>query len=199
MKIKDVSKISENDGLTVLRENLQVIVELPCLEACLDLYGKNIRTIESNGNLEGSEKSSGIATIMIDYDCLSNQNKEIVRELCEKKIIDGITADRGRYKTYIFTIDVPMSRESDVFDISEQFKKISSFFVEQDVLYGNRTLEQVHNDYKASYGLDLSFDELISCELELGKVYDEKEQRIWDNEELLQKHIQFINKYGRGK
>lgn len=197
MKIKDVPKIMGNgegtEGLTVLRENLYTIIELPCLEACINLYDKNIRTIYSNGNVEDE---TGIANIGIEYDSLSDENKKIAQELSRQNIIGPIQRYLG-HNELIFAITMPMSSESEVSDISEGLNHIASLFVEQDVLYGNTTIEQAQELYRECYHLDMTLEEVISTEISLGKSYDEFEQRIWDNEELLQKHLQFIKRHNR--
>ena len=198
MKIKEVPKIEGNEsgteGLTVTRDKLHTIIEIPCLEACLELYDKNIRTISSNGNLKFDDNTDGIAYIMVDYNSLSEENKEIAIDLSNKGIISSIDEFPGRDIGPYFNIKVPMNSESEVSYISSNLLKVASLFMEQDVLYGFSTEKDAHDDMLNTYGLDLNEHDLIDTEISLGKIYDETEKRFWDNAELLDKHRNFLGK-----
>ena len=80
------------------RDDLRKIVEEPCIAACLYLYDKNIFTINSSANKQNIGNNG---TIGIHYDSLSEENKEVVKQLAKDGIVDGKVAgsEERRRKT----------------------------------------------------------------------------------------------------
>src|ERR1035437_10524830 len=74
--ISEMSAIEESGYSPTTRESLSKLVEAPLLEACEDLYDKNIRTAMSSANKKDIEYG-GHAYIDIDFDSLSEENKAI--------------------------------------------------------------------------------------------------------------------------
>ncbi len=189
------------------REYIKDIVDLPCLESCLDLYDKNIQTIGSSAN---QQDINLYGSITINYDSLSEENKKVVTFLQSKGIIEDFelsynTDKRGGRD---FSIKVPIQSESIVTDVSESFNKITCFFKNQDVLYGRFSKEHFFENEKLlnnliEYGY-LSIDENGECEeyaiisaicSYFGYVFDEDTHQFWIDQSLLDKHNLYINNF----
>ena len=81
-QIKDVEPIREHTNIVVkTKEDLKGIVEEPCLKACESLFEKNIETVDSGCN---GENSFHRAYITINYDTLSEKNKQIADDLVKQ-------------------------------------------------------------------------------------------------------------------
>ncbi len=118
MKISDVERKIVNDYLT--RDDVSN-VDYPCLEACLHLYDLNIGIISASCN-----KESSYAHIVIDYDGLSDENKEIVSILLK----DGYI----QYNSYRYEICLPVKSDDDVKVISDYLMNVAAYFKDQDIL-----------------------------------------------------------------
>lgn len=109
LKVNSIEEINPiwADKVTILEvEDLDGVVELPLLNACKELFKKNIRTIMSSCNkynLLGYEEyahqeeynltsimrqlyayGEGYAYIMIDYDSLDEENKNIIHQMYDE-------------------------------------------------------------------------------------------------------------------
>jgi len=93
--IADVEPINSVDVLNyggteevivATRDDLRKIVEEPCLAACLYLYDRNIRTVNSSANRQNIGNNGWIG---IDYDSLSESNRKILEQLMSEGIIDA--------------------------------------------------------------------------------------------------------------
>lgn len=63
--------------LIVKKEMIKDLVEEPLVPACEELYDKNIKTLESSANITDLIHRKNVG-IVIDYDSLNQENKEIV-------------------------------------------------------------------------------------------------------------------------
>ncbi len=70
MKIEEIARIDSSSMRVRSREELETLVELPCLEACFSLYDKNVFTYWSSAN-----KDCNIAEIDILYNFLDSKNR----------------------------------------------------------------------------------------------------------------------------
>lgn len=188
------------------REDLRKIIEEPCLPACLTLYDKNIRTVNSSAN---KSEIGGKAYIGINYDSLDENNKEILNSLIKTGIIEplNLSNDPNQRGGRDFMIKVPVYENDTVGIVSDRFMQIISNFEQQDVLYGKYTKEEAKQYAKYSLALDpnTSDEELIRILEELGSsiekflsfenlVFDPEEQIYWYNEELYNKHKEYQRK-----
>ena len=237
--------INLREALIVTRDKLPNVIEKPCLEACIDLYDKNIRTVASNSNIQyatiGPHESRGLF-IHIDYNSLSGENKRIAHELQNKKLVEINTNDTygGITKKVIIKGEPEKTTRSfgrPVYNIQafeEKSVRIAEMFQDQDVLYGRYKPEEVvqqildteniqdeetgkkfllqnniftENDTINPEGvvefLSKKNDVVIIDDpkhhyrtINFGKVYDEETGEFWANNELLQKHREFITKNG---
>ena len=85
--ISQVEVITESGITPRTKEDLARLVEPPLLEACEELYDKNIKTVMSSANSKDVE--TGEAYIDIEYESLSEENKGIARELGESFMMHG--------------------------------------------------------------------------------------------------------------
>ena len=78
------------------------------MQACKLLWQYNIKTYESGAN--ATNIRGGHAFITIDYDCLSDHNKEIARRFDEPSNVDGFNA---------ITLKVPMTGRTSPTEIND--------------------------------------------------------------------------------
>lgn len=167
----ETKAILKREGLIEKRENLLEVVEENCLQACLELYDKNIRTVASNGNIPYARRLTmyklerASLFIHIDYDSLDDTNKNIAEKLYKSNLVDISMDDTYggiRKKVIIMEKNNAMPGKRPMFDV-ENFKdksmKVVDCFVKQDVLFGRFTpfeilknillIEDIHNEEEA--------------------------------------------------
>ncbi len=160
--IENIEPIDEkSDAETILEKNkLPEIIEKPLLEACEELYDKNVKTISSSANKKNIEDGEGY--IIIDFASLSEENKEVARGY-------GDPYTHGEYKAV--KISIPLDEFSTVENISEKAKEISSNFHKQEPVWIEAyTLEELKEAYKIPPGEE-EFDHPETWEEE-GYYYD---------------------------
>ena len=212
-KIKDVSQIQESPRNILLRKDFPSYVELPCLEACLYLYDMNIHTYSSGCNKVNYDN----AHIMIYYDDLSDENKEVVEGLIAKGY-----AKKSEYNGETFvTIAIKTSLNDDIEKVSDTLLNVVKAFNYQDVLYGFKTIEEfmkenlemtrefkfVNGELVPSFQGDYEEEDLddkkrnvlfeaneaLEEAIDEGRV-DYEGDVVWDNKELFDKHIEYFEK-----
>ena len=178
--------------------------EPACLQTCIDLFKKNIKTTmnDTEGVLEDTPISSGVCKIWIDYRFLSEENKSVVAELIASgnasRFMDGTTDT--------VSIFVPCNSEQTVGEVSYQLQLIASKLKEQDILYGRGTLEETYQSYvplitRFPFYAEGCFDNGVTVEgvLKLGQklgcdlFYDEEEGLIWNSIELYERHKKYLS------
>lgn len=184
-KIKDVEPI-ESSGTTLLtKDNMKDYVEEPCLDACMHLYNLNIRTYMSSANKK-NVGNNGYINIYFD-DSLSDENKQIIQDLINR---GNKNLNIDEYDVAIASIDVPITEETTVGEVKDEFMKIISKLKMQDVLYGRFSREEVIEyirDMASCRDLDVD-EETIK---ELGFCYCKEDDIYFKNEELLRKHLAY--------
>lgn len=217
MKIKEVEQIADPskkisrfiDGTRnciLTREELMKCVEIPCLEATLLLYDKNIRTTSTDAN-KNTIGSNG--HIRIDILSLSEENRKILRDLYPIEYDEAITNGN-----YLFNFLVPIHQESTVEEVQNKFLNLLPNFEMQDVLYGYRPLKEFEKflldsgvilfEEEISYDQQLKeiddllkkdgvFEQLIDNRILSGVEYiDASNGLFWSTKELYEKHIQYL-------
>ena len=232
--------IHQKEGLIVTRDELSNIVESNCLEACLTLYDKNIRTVAANGSIHYAANQGikdGIRDalfIHIDYDSLDDTNKQIAMELYNNHLVDISDIDTYggvRKKVIISEKNSAKPGQRPIYDIDSFIKKcknIADSFKDQDVLFGryspSDTLKQIllinnSSDHKAflmenelaDFNMNPNIQKIIeyvnriNCPIfindehsgdyktiYLGKIYDDESNEFWANQELLDKHKNYL-------
>ena len=193
------------------REELKKIVEIPCLEATLALYDKNIRTTSTDAN-KNSIGSNG--HIRIEIESLSEENRKILKELYPDEYEQSIADGAG-----VFNFMVPIYQESTVEEISKSFMELLPDFVMQDVLYGYEPLKEFAAGLIDKGGVDFEdeipyeqqiketkewlkddgiFEQLIDAGILTGVEYiDTETETYWYTKELYEKHIKYLEQQKR--
>ena len=122
------------------RRDVIYYAEPACVEAMLSLFRNNIRTT-MNGTTCAciDEREKGYCTIWIDYDSLSEENRDIAQELVSIKVA---RFEDGKVQKTLAII-VPCTKEEIVGDVSDKLKNIVNQFKWQPILYGFYTKEQM--------------------------------------------------------
>ncbi len=205
-----VNPYASEGAIPKTRDAVVLYADEPCVEACKRLYDLNIETITSNGHIEGEDNDTDYAYIGINYESLSDENKEIANSLITKGIIDPVQYNRGHSGVTI-TIKVLIRGDSLVGDISDKLLEFANLFQEQDVLYGRYTLEDLKKKYfkpkEGQYEDEITLeiiseeeiDERFKYYLETGVIkldYTEDNEHFFKTEDLLRKHKEYIKKNG---
>lgn len=183
------------------RESIKHYADEACLEACELLYDLNIQTFYSGGNVDGKENIDSLAFIGISYDTLSEENKNIVKQLIESGIIGGIQDNSGRGEGNTVTISVPINSNDLVGTVSDKLMMMARQFVPQDVLYGRTTIEEIRNLYprkaNGNFYDYLTMGELTQKELEerlqeeTSQYYSDNDGNLFLTKDLLNKHLTY--------
>jgi len=121
LSLADVPPIENGSPIIATKEQLKTVVEAPLLAACEALYDKNIRTLASSANRKNIQ--NGEASILVDFDSLSEENKIIARKISEPEQASG---HGGGGKTFV--IAIPVSASSTVAEISKAALTIAQAF-----------------------------------------------------------------------
>lgn len=176
--ISGVKQIAEQSAHVFKdREEIADYVEKPLLLAAEILYDKNIRTTASTANLVSSTEENGLASLAIDYETLSDENREIARKLGLKKY--GNTVQ----------IDITINLQTKVADISRQAEAIANSFVLQEPSWIPRlTLDNLKETYGAGPADDWTpemFEDQFYYDKESGIFYYSEEHfrkvKDWEN------------------
>ncbi len=174
--LSEVAPIEENRN-QIIREKKQIkdLVESPLLLTCEDLWDKNIKTISTSANKKDIE--AGNASIIIDFESLSEDNKQIARQY-------GSPVDYDNIK--VVEIIIPISKETTVEELSQKAFDIASAFKKQPFLWApTYTAEAL----KKAYGIspeETQYDD-PSVWLEEGYCYDAKDDIFYISEEHYKK------------
>lgn len=184
-KIKDVEPIESSGSTLLTKDTMKDYVEEPCLDACMYLYNLNIQTYMSSANKK-NVGNFGSISIYFD-DSLSDENKQIIQDLINR---GNKNLKIDEYDVAIASIDVPITEETTVGEVKDEFMKIVSKLKIQDVLYGRFSREEVIEyirDMASCRDLDVD-EETIK---ELGFCYCKEDDIYFKNEELLRKHLAY--------
>lgn len=183
------------------RECIPFYADEACVESCQLLYDLNIQTFYSGANVDGNENQTSLANIVVSYDTLSEENKAIVHELIKQGIIGEIKNMDGRGQSNIFDISVPMKSDDLVGDISDKLLAISKMFIQQDVLYGRTTIEEIVKSYPLQedgmYFDRWTFGTLSKEELaerikdEVSSYFDGDDGYLYFTQDLCNKHMKY--------
>lgn len=130
-KVKDIKRIFEFSKIINHRKQIDQLVETPLVDICKYLYDINILTTMTSSNSEGINKE---AYIIIDYDLLSGENKEIVESLlAEYPNNIKIGAFSTLHQHNELGIFLNIDKESDISSIQKFFWEIIKRFKMQDI------------------------------------------------------------------
>ena len=143
-KIKDVLPIRNHTDIKIKnKEDLQEIVEEPCLKACQQLFEKNIQTVDSGCN---SENCNNRAYITINYDTLGKQNKSIADNLIKDGVITFIPKNNDCIRNYYnkIEIEIPTTPEETVKLVENKLLAITGHFEQQQKIEKTIDLSVLH-------------------------------------------------------
>lgn len=212
-KIKDTKRILTGFGekefqiflnvntegcIPLSREYIKYYADEACVKACELLYDLNIRTFSSGANVDGKENSTSEAFILISYDTLSDENKNIVKKLISEGIIEKIVDNSGRGEGNTINISVPINSDDLVGNVSDKLMALANCFVQQDVLYGRTTKQEIRELYyqkeNGKFFDRITLGELTRQELEkrleeeVQEYFSDDEGNLFLTEDLLHKH-----------
>jgi hypothetical protein len=166
------------------REELDEIVEAPLLEAARVLYDKGIRTTGSSAN--GKDVSTGFAFISIDYDSLSDENKEVAERICGE-VFRGVTSDEGKPYSRV-SIRVPLTEESTVQEAEDASVELAEQFKEQEMTWATvYSIGEMHRFMALRPGEDIEIDGDTMEVPGYGFFYDEENGRFYGSQEQFER------------
>ena len=130
-KVKDIPAFHQGTNIPInTRDDLKDIVEEPCLKACQELYDKNIETLDSGCN---GENCSNCAYIIINYDTLDENNKQIADSMVNQNTVKFLPKSDVCIRNYFnqIFIKVPTSPEELVSSVEKKMLNIIQGFVPQ--------------------------------------------------------------------
>ena len=146
MKVKDVKDIFYFSKIINHKSEINKIVEVPLIDICKYLFDINIPTTMTNAN---AKKWNNSAYITIDYDLLSQENKEIVDKLFSyypNNFKFGHFSTRHEHNEVHITL--PITEETEIKTIQKFFWNITRLFKIQDVqsfIDSDTNLKNVYN------------------------------------------------------
>ncbi len=151
-KIKDVAPIKEHTNIAIkTKEDLVAIVEEPCLKACEMLFEKNIKTVDSGCN---GENSSHRAYVTINYDTLSEKNKQIADDLIKQgKMQFYPKGDNLRNYFNQVEVEVLTKPEDFVANVEKKLLAVVSCFERQDKIEYKRDFSAAFMQQMKQYEL----------------------------------------------
>lgn len=165
------------------------LVESPLVEACLELFRKNIETMSSSAN---GEYTTDGAYIDINYDNLSSYNKAIVDQfihLNQAELIEPYQLGRDtRARIYIM-------RQFDISEngLPEKIQNISlnivSKFKQQKLLFGVYDMKWIRANAPDVFDIEEP-QEIADA---LGYIYSTKTQCFYLNDLYMEKHINSLH------
>jgi len=168
--ISEVPAIEGSGGVPLTRENLANLVEAPLLEACEELYDKNIQTVMSSANLNNVHAGTD-AYIDIDFESLSDHNKIIALQL-------GEVFEMHRIKPVkCVKLKFPLSKTTTVGEIRRMAHEAVSEFAQQEMKWAEKyTLDELTEILGAPQGSmsPEDFDDRY-YDPETGNLYGSKE------------------------
>lgn len=168
--ITDIPVIEEGGVVPKTREGLAQLVEAPLLEACEELYDKNVETVMSSAN---SKDIDGEGYITIAFDSLSEENKQVALSL-------GKPYNMGGIKKCV-NITFPITSGTTVGDIRRMTHEAVSKFHKQEMVWAKgKTIQEL----AAAYGSD---GEGWGPDSFPDKYYDEASKLFYENEEQFRK------------
>ncbi len=116
--LADIETIEESYIIPTSREQLDELVELPVLEACKILFDKGVRTLMSSANYQ--DLISENVHIIIDFEHLSDENKEIAKSL------GTVDIRREFFGVQTIKVEIPVDKNMKIGEMSdEMIKKLS--------------------------------------------------------------------------
>lgn len=171
-QIGEVSPIEENRSSYIRnRSEIPQFVEPPLVRACEILYDNNVRTLSTTANRKDVEYDMP-ANIVIDFDSLSPENKELARQVGEIVPYDKINAVILKHR---------VSATTPTKEIEEWASSLAKKFKKQPMTWAvTFTYEQILEWAMTRSWKNLSPEELAR---EVGYFYDRQSGFFYVSEE----------------
>ncbi len=188
--LSEISPIQKSRGIIInTREQIKEIVESPLVSACEIFWDKNIKTYESSANNQDIE--NGHCYIRIDFDSLSEENKEIAKQYGEPYNDVGVQ---------VLELGIPVTATETVNEVSDKATEIANTFHKQKATWITGTSLQQQLDYYEER-MGKKYPEEVGKEKErlsqagvweqeckrLGKYFEPETQTAWASEECYKK------------
>jgi len=163
---------SKNQIITT-KEQIKDLVEQPLLDACEEMWNKNVRTLSTSANKKDIEV--GEAYIIIDFDSLSEENQKVAQQYAKPIDYDGVKAVK---------ILIPVSESTSTDEISRKATEIAGTFQKQSATWIPKySLEYL----KKAYGISPNETKYDNPSVWEGYYYDPKEKVFYMSEEHYKK------------
>ena len=202
-------------------EGLSYIIDEPCLKACEYLYNCNIKTLTSSANVKDVNEYGYIG---IDYESLSEENKKVCKDLYDMQLIDDDPENLkyNRDHDLVLYLKIPITEKTTIEEFSSKMMSIASMFCEQDLLFAKIDMENISNGLVKEIETGGYFVSIIEEEIEKGTItlkddslvledaiplyieymgyyYSKDEDCCWLNEDLYNKHLEYMRKNNKNK
>lgn len=141
--VQDIEAIPESrNQIVTTRDQLEELIELPLLPACEVFYDNNIRTLSSTANRKNTEIegfAENNANIILDYETLSDRNKQHVQQLCEVGNAVRIEDYDGRVA---IELKFPVDSKTLVEELSKKAETAASQFHKQKMRWAPTYTQQ---------------------------------------------------------
>ena len=172
--LSEVPAIEESrNQMIIRRDQIKDFVEQPLLNAGQDMWDKNVRTLSASANKKDIEV--GEAYIIIDFNSLSEENKQVAQQLAEPIDYDGIRAVK---------VPIPVCFTTTTEHISQRAAEIADTFKKQPANWIPKyTLEYLKKAYCIAPE-ETDYDDPGAWE---GYYYDPREKVFYMSEEHCKK------------
>lgn len=126
------------DTIVKSRNTLDLIIDLPCLEACRYLYDCNILTTNSSAN----KTDHNVGFISILYSSLSDDNRAVLDTFISRGIVRLDESFNKADRDSVVSIELPIQDTTTVEEFSNQMLSIVKCFQPQEIKYGYYTKEE---------------------------------------------------------
>lgn len=163
--LSDIEPIEEGGLVFRQKEDIDKLVELPLVDACKQLYDKNIQTWQSSANKKDIQNRE--VYVIVVSDSLSEENKLIAKEI-------GEPFSYG--ETELVKLSVPVSEATTIAEIKTKMDALVERLKSQPPTW----IEGHGIDYfKKIYGPGIIEEDLIGSLSEEGGLYFDRDSRLF--------------------
>ncbi|MBW6442038.1 hypothetical protein K0B04_04025 [Patescibacteria group bacterium] len=179
------------------RGEIPKYVEKPLVKACEELYDKNIMTTWSSANYKNIDFNYP-GCIYVDFKSLSDENREIAREMVEEKKAKFLNVHTFDGPARQLNLIIPISRESNVEEVEQYGLQLAERFKSQQLTWGYWDSVDHLKEYIKSWPYneylevkDMDANELAEWCNQLGFTlyFDPVSMKFFKSEELRDKYL----------
>ena len=136
---------------------VRMYAEPACLETMLYLYRSNIETTMNDTRCVENEAKEGICEVWINYETLSDENKEEVNKLIEEGLAKFISGESVK----TISIFVPCKEDDTIGEVSDRLMELTRRFKKQISYRGLLNIDSIFFDISKSVKKFICNDENI--------------------------------------